>query len=262
MGIFDKFKRKASVATVVEEVATQQVQNEIEKIDVSEIKNRLRKSATIFKTGGVRPYDNNYDSWIGNIASSLPNEKAPKDADGKEMYPLAMFFLNAIPYVPDCLKGINRLCIYISESIHDHYNKGYKGYYSVQSFDDINGLERSQIISEHIKSFPLVTQLIENDYPAWDGGGIPLDIEDEILRLEDEIGLDYYDDIVEDEYNVHKIGGYPSFIQSGIDFGGDFEFALQITSDDKAYLNIVDSGNFYFYRNVKTSEWKLHCDFY
>jgi hypothetical protein len=37
---------------------------------------------------------------------------------------------------------------------------------------------------------------------------------------------------------------------------------LQISSDDKAQLNIVDSGKFYFFFNKETEEWKLHCDFY
>ena len=71
---------------------------------------------------------------------------------------------------------------------------------------------------------------------------------------------DYYD--YTDCFAGHKIGGYPNYIQSGIDFGDGYEFMIQIASDEKANLNIIDSGNFYLAKNSQTGDWRLYCDFY
>lgn len=101
---------------------------------------------------------------------------------------------------------------------------------------------------------------IEKDYPQWEGG-IPVDIADAVLKLEIEGEIEDYYDIVEHLY-THKIGGYPSFCQSGVDFGEGFEFAFQISSDEKINLNVVDNGSLMFSRNQNTGEWKLYYDFY
>lgn len=103
---------------------------------------------------------------------------------------------------------------------------------------------------------------IKNDFPVWDNGGIPFEIEDEILKLEDNDGIDYYDDIVEENYYGHKIGGYPDFCQSGFFFEDGYEFVIQISSDEKAGINIVDSGSYYFFYNNVLDKWKVYCDFY
>lgn len=83
-----------------------------------------------------------------------------------------------------------------------------------------------------VKPFPLKSQLIEEDYPVWDGGGIPAEIESELLEMEESGEITDYFDYVEINEG-HKIGGYPNFIQSGIDFGEGYEFLIQIASDEK-----------------------------
>lgn len=117
-------------------------------------------------------------------------------------------------------------------------------------------------INKDIKAFPLVPQAVYNDIPCWDGRGIPIEIEDEILRLEDEEDIEYYDDISENIYSMHKVGGYPVYIQSGGWDDEKYEFAFQISSDEKAYLNIVDSGSFYFFYCKDNQQWEMQCDFY
>lgn len=112
-----------------------------------------------------------------------------------------------------------------------------------------------------IKPFPLSNRLIKKDYPVWEDPEIPDDISNKINELEDSGIIDSYYDIIENNYG-HKIGGYATYCQSGIDFGEDFEFVFQIASDEKANLNIVDSGNIYLAKNKKTEEWVFYCDFY
>ena len=71
--------------------------------------------------------------------------------------------------------------------------------------------------NKHIKSFPLIEEYVNNDYPEWDNGGIPDDLFEMICEMENSDEVNYYDDIVEEMYSQHKIGGYPNFIQSGDD---------------------------------------------
>lgn len=117
------------------------------------------------------------------------------------------------------------------------------------------------------KPFPLKPFFKDQDFPLWDGGGVPYEIEKEICTL-DNFGdednpdkLNYYEDIVGDNHSyLHKFGGYPSFCQSGVSFEG-FDFMFQISSDDKANFNVVDSGSLLFFRNDE-GEWLLYYDFY
>ncbi|TDS13000.1 DUF1963 domain-containing protein [Sphingobacterium paludis] len=112
-----------------------------------------------------------------------------------------------------------------------------------------------------LKPFPLRPQPTRDDYPVWDGGGLTREMEVEILELERSGIIESYYDITENQYG-HKLGGYPSFCQPGVYFGDNFEFVFQIASDDKARLNIVDSGTMYFAKNAITGEWIFYCDFY
>lgn len=105
--------------------------------------------------------------------------------------------------------------------------------------------------------------MIINDTPSWeDSISFWSEIEEEILRLESEEGVEYYDEIVEEIYSTHIVGGYPSFIQGGISFGEEYPFVFQISSDEKAQFNIVDNGSFYFYFNQEKQDWIIYCDFY
>ncbi|ATP40493.1 hypothetical protein CSE16_10780 [Solibacillus sp. R5-41] len=129
----------------------------------------------------------------------------------------------------------------------------------------ISILDETQKINEQsarIKPFPLNPLFIDNDTPAWDSDDIDPKLQDEILRLEFEDGIEYYDDIVEKIYSTHKLGGYPSFTQGGVSFGEDYPFVFQISSDEKARFNIVDSGSFYFFYNQEKRDWIVYCDFY
>jgi uncharacterized protein YwqG len=230
---------------------------------IAEIKQELKRKAIIFKTGGKRSTKEIHESWIGRVGFCLPGEAVPDDADGKPMDPLAMIFLEPLPFVPQALSGVKMLAIYLSDSILNHReDNAFDEYYAIREYARLDGLIPCDNVSSYIKPFPLFPELKEDDYPVWDGGGIPEALGDEILRLEEDAGIEYFDDIVENNYSCHKVGGWPCFCQSGVWFGDDDAFVLQISSDEKAQLNIVDSGNFYFFRNEKTGTWKLHCDFY
>jgi len=110
-----------------------------------------------------------------------------------------------------------------------------------------------------IKAFPSKYELIKEDYPLWDTEDIG-DVIDEVLTLEESGEIESYYDIIEHEYS-HKIGGYPSFCQSGIDFGEDYHFIFQISSDSKLNFEVCDGGSLMFAKNSKTNQWVMYYDF-
>ncbi|SFG89599.1 protein of unknown function [Pseudomonas sp. NFACC45] len=127
--------------------------------------------------------------------------------------------------------------------------------------DDVLIRKELSVGGSYIKPFPLKAELVAEDFPLWDGGGIPANIEAEILRLERTGEIQSYYDLMTHTYE-HKIGGYPSFCQSGVDPGDDFEFVFQISSDPKINLNVVDGGSLMFWKNNTTGTWAIYYDFY
>ena len=229
---------------------------------IDEIKKILVKKATGFTTGGFKPTNSDTESWIGRVYLYKEDEGIPTDNNGKMMLPILQICLNGLPYIPEELKGTKALTVFVSEDMPGRLaNNGNNWVIREYKEDDLLVLKDICNQSSPVKPYPLKSQLIEEDYPVWDSGDIPMEIEDELVEMEDSGEItDYYD--YTDCFAGHKIGGYPNYIQSGIDFGDGYEFMIQIASDEKANLNIIDSGNFYLAKNSQTGDWRLYCDFY
>ncbi len=204
-----------------------------------------RKNAVVFETGGKRPDKENDGNWIGRIGWCLEGEGLPLDVDGEEMAPLAMFSRSSLPWMPASLDGIDVLAVFLSPGFWDHLaDDDYDGLFSIREYGSKARRLPCEWNNDCIKPFPLTPSLIED---SEDDGEEESDCEDE-------------DD--DDPRYSHKLGGFPTFIQGEPYFGDDYDFIFQIASDDKAELNIVDMGCFYFFRNRRTGEWKMHCDFF
>lgn len=230
-------------------------------MSIQEIKEKLMKEATIFNTGGCKPTNALLESWIGKVSWKKENENIPKDADGNEMNPLMTLFLENLVGIPKSLKEIYLCTIFISPNVFDHL-MDLNGYFYVRTYKKEDKLIPCNWINRNIRAFPLAPKAVFNDTPNWDGGGIPIEIENEILCLEEKEGIEYYEDIKEDVYSMHKVGGYPAYIQPGGWNEEKYEFAFQISSDEKAHLNIVDSGSFYFFYCKDNQQWEMQCDFF
>lgn len=230
--------------------------------EVEKIKNKLAKKATEFITGGFKPTNSLTESWIGRVYLYDENEEIPFDNRGNMMLPLFQLCFNNFPFVPEILKETKIITVFISKDLPlDLTPNGNNWVLREYKSTDRIIFKDFKNESSHIKPFPLSYKLIQEDYPVWEDLEISNDISDKIIELEDERVIDSYYDMIENNY-CHKLGGYATYRQSGINYGEDFEFVLQIASDKKANLNIVDSGNFYFAKNRKTGEWVYYCDFY
>lgn len=229
---------------------------------IDKIKKILVKKATGFTTGGFKPTNSDTESWIGRVYLYKEDETIPTDNDGKMMLPILQVCLEGLPYIPDALKGTKVLTVFMSENMPGRLSSNGNNWV-IREYKEEDVLVIKDLSNQlsSIKPFPLKSRLIEEDYPVWDSGDIPMEIEDELVEMEDSGEItDYYD--YTDCFAGHKIGGYPNYIQSGIDFGDGYEFVFQITSDEKANLNIIDSGNVYLAKNRQTGDWKFYCDFY
>ncbi|MBO4474853.1 MAG: DUF1963 domain-containing protein [Clostridiales bacterium] len=226
---------------------------------LEELKKKLMKKAVIFQTGGFRPTNELGESWIGAVKWKLPGEELPTDADGEEMLPLASIFTGYLDYVPEEISGIKLINVFVSKNYQRNL-LDLNGYYSIRAYDSVEELVPCDWTCEGLKSFPLKPELVDDDMPQWDGGMDP-DLEDAVIELENSDGIEYYEDLHTKDYSMHKVGGYPAYIQSG-DWDKSFEFVLQISSDDKVGLNIVDAGSFYFFYCKDADDWDIQCDFF
>ena len=227
-----------------------------------DIRKRLARPAIKFAAGGFRPTHSDDESWLGRVFLFRPDESVPKNVAGIELHPYAQLYLPDLPFCSSALRGIRVLTLFISEPFPEPFEAmGDNWLIREYSFDEV--LVRKDFASPNspLKPFALQAELVDEDFPLWDGGGIPRDVELEILKLEDTGEIESYYDLVSHVFE-HKIGGYPSYCQPGDDPGDDFEFVFQISSDTKINLNVVDSGSLMFWRNRVSGEWAIYYDFY
>ncbi|ADV48772.1 protein of unknown function DUF1963 [Cellulophaga algicola DSM 14237] len=231
-----------------------------------EVKSKIFKEATIFKAGGFRPKHTLEESWIGKVTVYTEAESIPLDVHGDLMFPLAQFYLPTLPFVPSKLSKTKIITVFIAPTYPERLEEMGQ-HWVIREYENLEAIVVKDLSNPEsfLKAFPLKPAL-EKDCPIWDGGGLSPEMEDEVLTLENEGVIDSYYDIADFHQYEHKLGGYPSYCQSGIGiadgFGEGFEFMFQITSDDKINLNVIDRGSLLFAKNDETNKWAIYYDFY
>ena len=211
-----------------------------------DILEKISKPATVFEVGGFKPDEDIKSSWVGKVLVCEQSETWP-ESNGEPMIPLCQINLTNLPYVPDRLKDIQLITIFIdSEEIpsDDEKNGELWCLRAYKSLDNLIQIDTPDYKS-HIKPFQLRPKLIEKDCPCW---------EDCPIEIPDEFEDDYYD-LFANETGI-KRGGWPSLVQSEI-FWAPFnehpanpEFVFQIDSVEKAQWFWGDSGTGYFGRGT------------
>lgn len=227
-----------------------------------EIRKKVARKASKLTAGGFRPSGELTESWLGRVFLFKPDESQPVNSNNELIFPLAQLYLPKLPYVPPCLNSIEVITAFIGREFPGEFEPmGEK--WIIREYPRLEDLVKKDIKvgDAFLKAFPISCELFEDDWPNWDGGGLDIESSDAILEMEDKGDIEDYYDLANHEYG-HKVGGYPSFCQSGINPGEGFEFAFQVSSDAKIKLNVVDSGSFQFYRNPQSKEWKIYYDFY
>lgn len=229
--------------------------------ELESIKKQIVRQATGWTATDVKPTSLTGESWIGKVNIFKEGEEIPKDRDGDLMIPLFQLCLNKVENVPELLIDTSVLTVFVAEDlpmeIAENGDNWVLREYKKSDHFIVKELENPQ---SFIKAFPLIAQIIEEDYPVGYGGGLTREMEDKISALEQAGIIDFHYDLTKNKKG-HKLGGYPSLIEAGTDFGEDFEFVFQIDIDEKAHFNIIDNGIIFFTKNAKTGEWRFYVDF-
>ena len=256
------------------------------KEKIKELKEKITRPCTEFETKNFDYDDENKISWIGRVFLCKENEveERPKDNKGRTTYPVAQFYLANLPYLPETLKKFEYITVFMGEDFPE-YNEEDEGVskngdgWILRTYTKDDILVKNEYLRDDNicpASYPLEPRLINDDFPVWDGGGLDSKIEDEICDLEEEYDeeldkekneediLDYYSDIATNHSYLHKFGGYPSYCQSGLGLEAikGYHFVFQISSDNVARYNIVDSGSLMFFYNENEDKWVMYYDFY
>ena len=231
-------------------------------MEIKDIKRCLARPALKLIAGGFRPAGTDEESWLGTVFLFGPDEIVPINKAGEQLLPYAQFYLPGLPFNCPALAGVRVLTLFVSDPFPEPWEPmGNNWVIREYGPNDVVVRKMLPVEGSFLKPFPLKVESVAEDFPLWDGGGVPSDLEVEILKLERAGEIQSYYDLVTHTYD-HKIGGYPSFCQSGVDPGEGFEFVFQISSSAKINLNVVDSGSLMFWKNVATGEWALYYDFY
>ena len=256
------------------------------KTKIKELREKIAKTCTEFETKKFDYDDENKISWIGRVFLCKENEveERPKDNKGRTMYPVAQFYLANLPYLPETLKKFEYITVFMGEDFPE-YNEEDEGVSKNGDGWILRTYTKDDILfkNEYLRDdnicpdpYPLKSKLINDDFPIWDGGGLDFEIEDEICDLEEEYDeeldkekneediLDYYSNIATNHSYLHKFGGYPSYCQPGLGLEAikGYHFVFQISSDEVARYNIVDSGSLMFFYNENEDKWVMYYDFY
>ncbi|WP_336153794.1 DUF1963 domain-containing protein [Fusobacterium polymorphum] len=260
--------------------------SEFIKTKIKELREKIARTCTEFATKKFDYDDENKISWIGRVFLCKENEVEERPKDNKEriMYPVAQFYLANLPYLPETLKKFEYITVFMGEDFPE-YNKENEGVskngdgWILRTYTKDDILVKNEYLRDDNicpDSYPLIAKLNDKDFPVWDGGGLDFEVEDEICELEEEYDeeldkekneediLDYYSDIATNHSYLHKFGGYPSYCQSGLGLEAikGYHFVFQISSDEVARYNIVDSGSLMFFYNENEDKWVMYYDFY
>ena len=255
MGFFSKlFKSKTSSGYSSN-------RNDAVTSNIQRLKEKLFRPATKLVAGGFRPTEEKDESWLGKVFLFKKDEEIPTDENGDLMLPLAQLYLPTLPYCHPLLQETKLITLFVSPSLPAEFEKMGKNWV-LREYNNLEELHKMDFDHSYsfLNPFPLKAELIKEDYPLWDCHEI-YDFQDEIIEMENSGEIESYFDVTEHSYG-HKIGGFPSYCQPGIDFGDNYEFIFQISSDPKINLNVVDSGSLMFAKNDKTGDWVVYYDFY
>ncbi len=232
-------------------------------MQVKEIRRKLRRKAVIFKSSAAEQYTPDFSSYLGKVAWQRPGETWPTDAEGNMLEPLATIFLKDLPTLPTALKKVELITIFAPQDAWTRDSDEYPRLgCMIRTYSTTEGLTPCNYTAKSLTPCLLTPELVKNDMPNAPTCGGTDELWDHIDETERALEVDYREDIQEEEYETHKIGGYPTYAQYPPELPGGYNFVLQISSDDTAGLEIGDSGNYYFYYNSRKKDWLVHADCY
>lgn len=232
-------------------------------LKLSDVRRKLRRKAVIFRSSESPARPEGQVSCLGRVTWQLPGEEWPKGSDGTRLMPLATLFVPDCPGVPAALKKVALITIFApqelyAEGVDDDPLHGC----FIRTYTDMAGLVPCDYVADGVTPCLLTPEAVTNDmplHPVCGGSEAAWGCADELASNQ---GLDYREDIVEADYETHKIGGYPTYTQEAPEWPAGYSYVLQISSDTTANLSVGDWGSYYFFYNSRKNDWRVHSDCY
>lgn len=229
-------------------------------LSLRKLRKGFARRAVVLDLAGRRSQSDAAASWFGRVQLALPGEGWPESKDGP-MHALCQINLTELPFRPPALKGLELVTVFIGpeELPIDAANGTNWALRAYPRLGKLAPLERVDTESP-IKPQPLRPRVVERDYPCYD---------DVVETLPEELFDDFdYDEFDELFPNAEgfKLGGWPTLIQSEIEWGprkvraAKPEFAFQIATTEKGNWMWGDNGTGYFGRGTaagRKGEWAL-----
>lgn len=228
----------------------------------------VEKQCSSLIVGGFRPSGELTSSCFGEVRAARKGEIWP-EYNGQALWPVCQLNLLDAPFVPDNLRDIAMLQIFVAEDywssdfvVTDSTDVNPSGPFFIRVYNTLENLQSVQV-PRHTSTFkPFEARWkaeIQTDYPTHDT--MPIDF--------DALGIgEYYEQDGIDGVQATKLGGWPSCIQSEPwwDYrtqGKGFEYALQIDSEEKAKCWWGDAGAVYIARHKnKKNLWAIDSQCY
>lgn len=228
---------------------------------VKEIRRKLRRKAIVLHSSPVTAPAQELESCLGGVTRQRPGEDWPTDAAGNKLVPLATLCLTGLPALPAALKKVAFITIYAPVNVEMQAGEEITNLgFVLRTYADTADLVPCNHTTQQLTPCLLTPELVKNDMPKNPNCGGNEKLWDNIDETERALELAYWEDIMEADYEVHKIGGYPTYAQEEPEIPGGYSFVLQICTDTTAGLSIWDDGNYYFYYNSRKKAWLVHTD--
>lgn len=230
---------------------------------VNQVRRMLQKEAVILRSSAA-PLELNGDvSCLGCVTRRLPGEEWPTDVEGNRLEPLATIFVPDLPGVPEALSKVALITIFapLEAWAEDPKEKTKLGCV-IRTYSDLIGVESCHYVSETLKPCILTPEAVADDMPKGPSCGGGRKVWKQVEVLEKKHKLDYLRDVCSADYETHKLGGYPTYVQGKPDIPKRYPFVLQISHDDAAGLEVADGGSYYFFYNPDKKDWRVYADFY
>lgn len=215
------------------------------------------RPASIAEIGGFRPPADPRTSWFGGKFVLPPGESWPTSKNGP-MVPLLQVAVEELPYRPPQFEGVALVQLFVDakELPLKLPAKNGDGWQLILRTD-------TSILEPHVtppdaallRPFAIRWRRAENDAPSWDEAWEDGQHEKFMRRAS---AADAYSRKYQNHSST-KIGGWPSWIQSAVEPGGE-RFVLQISSEEKPRWMAGDNGNLYIFE--VDGEWLLQWDCY
>ncbi|ROL80769.1 hypothetical protein BLX41_08690, partial [Pseudomonas protegens] len=184
-------------------------------MDIQDIQRSLARPALKLVAGGFRPTQAMDESWLGRVFLFREDEELPRNRAGETLLPFAQLYLPALPFHSPLLEGVRVLSVFVANPFPEPLEPMGERW-MIREYRDDEVLVHKELAAPgaFLKPMPIKAEALAEDFPLWDGGGIPDEVEQAILELERSGRIECYYDLISHCYE-HKLGGYPSYCQSG-----------------------------------------------